>query len=208
MKQYYELMDKLIDNGKAEDVALHIYTNCSVYNPKFVEKIKKFKNVKLNFSIDAVGKVAEYQRKGTDWETVKSNAHKLAEIENVQPSIHSTITAYAILDIDSLIDFYIEMKEKFASMRFQMHLANNPLGMGPSCLDERLRKIAIEKIEKSLPKLNDDKKYGRVKKELISIRNNLQYSPLKHYEVFVRLTKNYDVMRDEKFKDIYGYDLT
>jgi organic radical activating enzyme len=206
MKQYYDLLDKLINNGKCEDIALHIYTNCSVYNPKFVEKITQFKNVKLNLSIDAVGKIAEYQRKGTNWEIVKENAYKLAALPNIKPIIHSTVTAYTVLDINALIDFYIETKEKFDNIRFQMHVANRPLGMAPNCLDERLRKIASEEIDKALVKLTDEK-FKRIKKELIAINETLKLSPLKDFDRFYRLTKNYDAMRDESFEQVFGYKL-
>jgi hypothetical protein len=206
MKQYYDLMDRLIDNGKSEDVALLIYTNCSVYNPKFAEKITKFKNVRLNLSIDAVGRVAEYQRKGTDWEIVKENAYKLASLPNIKPMIHSTVTAYTVLDMNALIDFYNESIEKFNNMTFQMHVAGRPLGMAPSCLDERLRKIAIEQIDQANSKLFHPK-FKRVKKELEAMSGVLKFSPLKDFDKFCRLTKNYDAMRDESFEEVFGYKL-
>lgn len=208
MKQYYDLLDKMIENGKCEDVSLQIYTNCSVYNPIFVEKIKKFKNVKLNLSIDAVGKVAEYQRKGGKWETIKSNAYKLSEIENVKPNIHSTLTAYSVLDIEALIDFYVEFKEAFPKAKFTMHIANYPKGMSYVCLNERLRKKALRQVLRAIDKIqNKDNEFSRIKKELISIKEGLQTTPHKDFDKFCRLTKHYDIMRDESFEDVFGYKI-
>ena len=207
MKQYYDLLDSMIDNGKCDDTVLQIYTNCSVYNPKFVDKIKRFKSVKLNMSIDAVGKVAEYQRKGTIWDTVKSNAVKLAEIENIQPFIHSTVTAYTVLDMSALIDFYIEMQDKFPNIKFMMHTASHPLGMSYTCLDERTRKFAAAQIGDAIKKIETRSKMGRIKEELRHMSQGLAFTPIKDFDKLCNLTKYFDAMRDESFEDVFGYKL-
>ena len=158
-------------------------------------------------SIDAVGKVAEYQRKGTNWETVKSNAVKLAEIENIQPFIHSTVTAYTVLDMSALIDFYVEMQDKFSNIKFMMHTASHPLGMSYTCLDERTRKFAAAQIGDAIKKIETRSKMGRIKEELRHMSQGLAYTPIKDFDKLCNLTKYFDAMRDESFEDVFGYKL-
>jgi sulfatase maturation enzyme AslB (radical SAM superfamily) len=123
MKRYYDLFDYMISIGKNEDVFLNIFTNGSVYNPLFVEKILKFKNVRLTVSIDAVEKIAEYQRKGTNWSTVSSNISKYMQLP-IDIGFHSTITAYSILGLSSLADFFVDLynsKRATKSIIFNVH---------------------------------------------------------------------------------------
>jgi hypothetical protein len=52
---------------------------------------KKFKKVYLQFSIDAMGKQAEYWRDGTVWEDIEANLKLASTCPTVAVSVHSTI---------------------------------------------------------------------------------------------------------------------
>ena len=195
-------------HGSLSDVIIHVQTNGSIKpSNEFIALASECKQFKFNLSIDGVGKVAEYQRKGTNWETVLSNAYKLCEIKSVYPTVHSTVTSYTVLDMEALIDFYIEISKSFPKMKFVMHLANNPTGMSPVCLSDDLRKIALIQLNNSLAKISDNKQFERIRKELTSIVNTLNNEPTKDFDKLVRITKIYDALRNENFKDVYGYNI-
>ena len=60
IKSYYDYMDFLIEQDVSKNITLEIYTNCSVYNPKFIERMLKFGQVNFVMSLDGVGKSASY----------------------------------------------------------------------------------------------------------------------------------------------------
>jgi organic radical activating enzyme len=209
MKRYYDLLDHLIENGRNEDIDLRIYTNCSVYNPVFIEKLSKFKYVTLKLSIDAVGKVAEYQRYGTDWGTVKSNIFKFLELP-VKIGIHSTITAYSILDMSSLADFFNEVNNygnsKATLTKFNAHVARIPASLDYANLNIELRAKAISEIDVAVEKLSDDF-FSIYVKELLALRKQLLERRDCNYQFFVNMTKTLDKIRNQSFEEVFGYKI-
>jgi len=209
IKQYYDLLDHLILNDRCNTTVLDIYTNCSVYNKKFVDRITKFKKVRLNLSIDAVTKVAEYQRFGTNWDTVCKNAFKFNAIPNIMPLIQTTITAYNILDLSLLADFYLQMLEKNNKLKFMVHVAQGPKGMNYMNLPEPLKIRAIEQIDLTLKKLTGETTFTIIRKEFESIKaqmlTNLGNGP--DFISFVHLTRAYDRSRNQKFEDVFNFKL-
>lgn len=205
IKQYYDLLDHLILNNRCETTVLDIYTNCSVYNPKFMDRISQFKRVKFNLSIDAVGKVAEYQRYGTVWNTVEENALKFCSFPNIFPAIQTTMTAYAVLGISSLADFYLQMLEKNSKMQFMVHVAYNPKGINHMNLPIALKEQAIEQINLAVSKLTA-KPFDTVRGEFQSIKKQLLNNTDTDVD-FIHLTKTYDQSRNQKFEDVFNFKL-
>ena len=209
MKRYYDLLDHLIEHGRNEDIDLRIYTNCSVYNPVFIDKLNQFKNVTLKLSIDAVGKTAEYQRHGTQWETVRANIFKFLELPVIL-SIHSTITAYSILDMTSLADFFVEVKnyEKLNAKltKFNAHVARVPAGLDYANLNIELRAKAIVEIDKAINKLSNDF-FSIYVKELKALRKQLIERRDCNYQLFVNMTKALDKARNQSFEEVFGYKI-
>ena len=206
IKKYYDLMDHLIENKKIQDILLMIYTNCSVYNPKFVEKMLKFKRVGLNLSIDAVGKVAEYQRHGTIWPVVKENIFKFIELPTVFATIHSTITAYTILDFSNLADLYLEIFNVSDKVNFKAHTINRSSPLAIKSLIGSHRDRALEQIELSLNKLQDSK-FKAIRVELKSIQKQL-ISNVSDNSKFVEFTQALDTVRNESFNTTFNINLT
>jgi len=209
MKRYYDLLDHLIEHGRNEDIDLRIYTNCSVYNPVFIDKLNQFKNVTLKLSIDAVGKTAEYQRHGTQWETVRANIFKFLELP-VSLGIHSTITAYSILNTASLADFFVEVKNyknlNATLTKFNAHVARIPVGLDYANLSIELRAAAIIEIDKAVEKLSDNF-FSIYVKELKALRKQLIERRDCNYQLFVNMTKALDKARNQSFEEVFGYKI-
>lgn len=172
IKQYYSLLDHLIAKNKT-NIVLRVYTNCSIYNPIFIEKILKFRTV-LHLSIDGVGSTAELQRTGTDWNTVNDNIHRFLKLP-VGVVFHTTFTSLNITDVFSLSKYYLELNKLKPKLFFMAHsvAGNNEFNL--SNMDDGAKKLAIEEIDKSLEVLNDECLL-KFKDELISIKKLLENS--------------------------------
>jgi sulfatase maturation enzyme AslB (radical SAM superfamily) len=207
MKRYHQLLDHLISTSK-ENIALNVYTNGSVYNSLFLEKLIKFPNAKLIFSIDAVGKIAEYQRYGGSWKTVHENILKCAELP-IKMRVHSTITAYSILGVSELSDFFVELSDKnFSNFQpFTAHVARNPSILEIVNLNVDLRIIAIKKIDSAVTKLANDKLFANYIKELLSVKKQLMIRKDCNFIAFTNMTKALDKVRKQSFEDTFGYKI-
>jgi hypothetical protein len=209
MKRYYELFDYMIEIGKNETIAIRVHTNGSVYNPIFIDKYLKFKKSFLHISIDAVGKVAEYQRYGTNWDIVRTNIFKYLKLP-INISLRSSLTAYTILDMSNLADFFIELykMEKEANLfPFRIHAVVTPQSLNFENLNTGLRIRAYKSISDAIEKLSKYDFFKIYVKELITIQTQILSRPNCNFVSFVNMTKALDKSRNESFEDVFGYKL-
>jgi len=92
------------------DVIVRFTTNTTIYNPKVVNVLKKFKKVIMTMSIDAVGKRIEYIRYGAKWSEVETNALRYAEFCKVD--VAPCISVLNALYHDELIEWCDKNKIK------------------------------------------------------------------------------------------------
>lgn len=205
IKKYHDILDHLIAKQRTQ-IELFIYTNASVYNPTFVDKLLKFKTW-LNFSIDGVGETAEYQRYGIAWNVVENNLRRYLALPINQFVFHTTITAYNLLDFSSLINFYNQLLVDFPSVKnlsFKVHVAGDP-AIRYTNLPAAMRSKALYEIQQSLP-LMQRAGYSQMKAQLIKMSEVLKSSPV-NPQAFVDATHDMDQSRDQNFESVFGLKL-
>jgi len=164
IKRYYELLDYL-----DKDIRLIIFTNCSVYNPKFIDKMLTFNNVKLQLSIDGVEETAEFQRLNSNWLTVKNNAIAFNKLP-VDIAVHITITKHNIVDIERLIDFILELYNINNKITANAHCVFNPQILHFTNISSDQIENVIKQIDASIAKLSV---FDVLQQQLLSIKNSL-----------------------------------
>ena len=109
---FIKLMDMLIDINISKNICLDVFTNCS-WNPgqKFLDRLKKFKQVKISLSVDGIGDTNDYIRTPSKWSTVNRVVDKWLSEESqssktIQISWNPTINIYNILEIDKMIAWW------------------------------------------------------------------------------------------------------
>ena len=104
-----EMLQLCIDSGVAQDIMLTYNTNITKLPPKVLELWKHFKEVRLLCSIDGFGKVNDYIRMPSKWESIDRNLkyldshakeHKISEI-----LLSTTVQAYNILNLNELYEY-------------------------------------------------------------------------------------------------------
>lgn len=103
IREHKWFLEEIIRQGYADKILIRYNTNGLLVDDEIIELWKKFKKVKVGFSIDAVGDRNYYIRYPSDWATIEHNLHKLDNTpDNIQVSI---ATAIQILNIKHLADF-------------------------------------------------------------------------------------------------------
>jgi radical SAM protein with 4Fe4S-binding SPASM domain len=120
--EYREILEKLVDMGRAKDVYLNYSTNCTVMpSNKLINLWSKFKKVEFATSIDGVGPVIEYQRHPTKWEQVEKVVKTLMMLSNEMNVIvgtRPTITLMNVLDVPNITQWWAEMMNKYYVDKF------------------------------------------------------------------------------------------
>ena len=204
IKKYYDLLEYLIEKKLHNEIRIDIYTNASTYNPIFVKNLIGFKSVVVNFSIDAVGKFAEYQRNGTNWKVVSSNIEKwITENPHIRFQFHSTFTAYNILDVLSLTRYFLQLENKVYS--FKAHTVKGPGWICPHVLNKELRMKALRQLEDSVKLLKGRNKFRAWNRELLALVNilkNPKNMKSSNFKSFIEKTIMLDKIRQQSFQDL------
>jgi sulfatase maturation enzyme AslB (radical SAM superfamily) len=206
IKQYYDFMDFLIEKRLHKNIFLEFYTNCSVYNPNFIDRFLQFKNREIVMSIDGVAGTAEYQRHGTKWNVVKNNILKFAQLD-ATVKFNTAISAYVLLDVAALAKFLMELYSLNPLIKTRCYTVIWPEALRFVNLNQDLRNRAIDQINQAVETLSPASNFDIFSTELRNIKHKLETEPAGNFESFKHYTKTLDNMRDERFDQVFGYQL-
>jgi len=209
IKQYYEFMDLLIEKKLNDQICIELFTNCSVYNPMFMDRLLQFKNISFVMSIDGVGKTAEYIRHGTNWDIVEKNAYRFSEI--ISGSLkklffNTAISSYVLLDVSSLAKFLMKLYSINDNIQTRCYSVISPEWLHFLNLNSELRKRVINEIDTAVNIL-DVKNFDIFTKELKGMKAQLETADYRDPIGFARNTLLLDKQRNESFEDVFGYKL-
>ena len=110
-KKFYELIDFLIDHDRT-DVVLHFITNATIYSQEVIDKLKKFKGLYIEFSLESIEKNNHYIRQGSDTQQVISNILQMQSqlAHNTNFTISSAPQSLSINTYDKLIRWALAHK--------------------------------------------------------------------------------------------------
>ncbi len=77
IKEYEEMLDKIIEMGYAHQIVLRYNSNALTLSDRLMEKWKQFKRVRFNFSIDSIEDMNKYIRWPTKWSVVLKQLDRL-----------------------------------------------------------------------------------------------------------------------------------
>ena len=124
IREHKWFLEEIIRQGYADKILIRYNTNGLLVDEEIIDLWKKFKKVKVGFSIDATDARNYYIRYPSDWNTIVKNLHILDNTpDNIQVSI---ATAIQILNIKHLADF---AKWKIAQNFKKVNLENTVGGI-------------------------------------------------------------------------------
>lgn len=205
IKEYYDFLDYLIEQDLASKIEIEIFTNCSVYNEKFISKLLKFKNVNFVVSIDGAGKVAEYIRHGCDWETVRENALRFASLPFTF-YFNTAISQYTLLDVSNLAKFLMELYEVNNNIKTKCYSVIAPSDLHFMNMPIHHRSKAFDEIDKAVQILTPSN-FEIFNKEILGMKENIASRDPVNPDSYIRFTQNFDKLRNESFEDVFGISL-
>jgi len=118
-KPFLEFIDTAIEKDAAKNILLEFHTNSTKFTDTLVEKLKHFKELNINNSIDSLGKNYEYIRYPMPWKVVDNSMQKLHN--STRPGkplignwsfnvVLSVLNAHSIADLsDYFLDTYVRV---------------------------------------------------------------------------------------------------
>lgn len=187
IKEQHKLLDYVINNGTAKNIILKYNTNLTNVPNHLLEKWKKFKQIKLNCSIDATGKLDRYIRYPSSWNKIVENFETIRQLPNAIIEIHCTVQMYNILRLPKLIDWAAPYGN-----RIYFNILNHPEELNIRVLPKHLKEQAAAQLQ---PYLHLDKVQGIIDYMYAEDWND-------KYHKFLSYTASLDSSRNENLFDL------
>ena len=111
--RFIEILDIILETNRSQHITLDIFTNASwVPKKKILDRLQKFKKVKINLSIDGLDKTNDYIRYPSTWGTVEQSTKKWLTQDTDVFSIKwtPTINLYNVLEVTEMIDWWTDIQ--------------------------------------------------------------------------------------------------
>ena len=189
-KELYEILDFRLGNNTLNKLSISLSTNGTTDLPeKLLDLMSKAKSLYFAFSIDGVGKFAEYFRSDTDWNKVENNIelvrHKFKNCTNIKLAAQTTINMY---NINMLLDIENYLSKKWPWLYQQKYALSVPEMLNPRNLPAEFKKIVSDRHNKNTYWDN-------------YIVNLLSEPSAESFDNFIKWHKKLDSIRNEKLED-------
>jgi MoaA/NifB/PqqE/SkfB family radical SAM enzyme len=151
--EHYKILEFMVDSGSAVNCILRYNSNGLELPEKLFELWKHFKQVKFNFSVDAVGEQNEYIRYPSKWDDVVANLKRLDDTpNNITVNIACAVQLLNVLTISELVHWKENMNFKKINLPpYGAGLIGTHLVYLPSYLNVRvLPKHFKDKVKKNV----------------------------------------------------------
>ena len=190
IERHYDILEKCIEKGYAENIHLSYNTNGSVFPEEKVHLWKHFKKVQIFLSIDDVEERFNYIRHPGKFNKVFENIEKFTKLEgNLEFAIFQTIGILNICNQKELTEY---VKENLP-MHIHYNMVFEPKHMSAKCLPEEVKRKITHYYSGEQPEY--------VTRTLDYI-NSEQYDIEKFYQ-FIRTTKFGDSWRKANFAETF-----
>jgi organic radical activating enzyme len=144
-KNLLKLITDLSDRGLCSNTMLHVTTNATVINSKWIDVLKKFRVVRLMVSVDATDNLYEYMRFPAKWSNVAENIKLLQTHKNFNVVLHAVIQNLNVGRIGELIQWSTQQ-----NLHLHLDLLTGPSYLAITNLPNGLKQQALEHLEEIL----------------------------------------------------------
>lgn len=219
IEEHFEALGKLVDNGQSKKIILSYNINATIIPQRIISVWEHFKEVKIGYSIDGVGRVNDYIRYPSKWSQITQNIKKIISLKgNISCWPTVTIMAYNILYVPEIIIWQLEsgLSNKNThpmNLFLVQHPLRYPIELSAQVLPLDVKKAIENKfikfknewfknylIESVDPDLHESWK-NRLEYILSSVLNQLFEQDLNlHYNDFLLRTKQMDEYRQQSIQ--------
>jgi organic radical activating enzyme len=144
----FDMLQHGVDSQSSKNITVHLNTNASIWNTKYIDILKSYKSVSFKVSVDATNsKQFEYIRHKSKFDQVMANIHRFKNEFSDSNQIHMTV----ILTVTSLNVFYIQQIQNDLTAMFDLPVGINIVTGPDSYYDIRHLPVPVKQwlVEKS-----------------------------------------------------------
>jgi len=197
IKKQWEIIKKSADLGYSKNQSIHYNTNGTIFKLEYMDILKKYKNVNIQFSIDGIFEMFEYLRYPAKWNKVYNNMMKYKEMANdtynINYNVCVTISIYNIYYLDIIVDFILN-KLNFSVW---LNLVHMPEYFNIINIPDSIKPNIIDKLEK-----NYNKKTFSSLKPILRLMKSTPCD-INVFNRFKEITAQHDSYRNQSFEKTF-----
>jgi len=145
--EHYKILEFMIESGAAKNCVLRYNSNGLELPDNLIDLWSKFKQVKFNFSIDALEEKNDYIRYPSKWSDVLENLKILDDTpDNITVNIACAVQALNVLYLDEFVKWKLESNFKKINVKDGAGLIGTHLVYLPSYLNVRILPSNIKEL--------------------------------------------------------------
>jgi sulfatase maturation enzyme AslB (radical SAM superfamily) len=203
MDEHYAILEEL---ERREMFHVRLIYNSNFTQVKLKDRYvfdywKKFDSVSVGASLDAMGKHAEYIRKGTKWDVVEENRRRMLDTcPDVDFYISPTLS---IMNAMHITDFHKDWVEKglLKHQDLNINVLQDPMHYRIDIAPEHYKDKIRAKFQEHVKWLEGHDQLQRATSGFNSAINFLDTSNTQYLDEFWRKTKQLDAIRNENIFD-------
>lgn len=164
IKAHFKYLEKLIDNGQAQNVHLVYSLNMMDIPDRLADLWKHFKRVSVNCSIDDYGLRNFYIRWPSNWEDTVKSIRKLDAIHTVEWHVTQTVSIYNIFTLSKLDEWLRYNFDKNTTLNYVLY-------------PDYLSLAAIPDSVKNFIKIRYDNKFSDEKRSELFAKLDMPWQP-------------------------------
>lgn len=129
IKQQWDFLARLIEDGLSKDVTLNYATNGSIFKHEYFSEIfSQFKRVSILYSADGIQDTFEYCRYPGKWDNFESNLKESFQYmnDNITCRIGYTVSVYSIFNVIESLEYYSKLTNDKNKLKVWFNLVNDP----------------------------------------------------------------------------------
>jgi Radical SAM superfamily len=211
--RFEDLVDTMIEH-KRFDVCFSFVSNGTVFRPRLLDKLKQFRRVGIEISVETVDNHNAYQRQGTDTHAVLDHVQQYLSHCNGSSVTVSIRPAPSLLSIGyytGLLQYALDNK-----LIVKSNLCYSPRFLSAEILPGNVKQLYLERFQNFLTQLDnisvasdynasDPNNYQQVIKEQANLCMAILQTPTPH-DSESQLAQL--VRHCERWDRVYGYDAT
>jgi MoaA/NifB/PqqE/SkfB family radical SAM enzyme len=195
--QIFDILKSAVENDTAKNIKLHITTNCTKFNQKWVDILQEFKDVRIMLSLDATGALSEYIRFGSNWDTVVENINIMQTIKNAHFVVYATIQNISLLGLDKLITWCQRRK-----LFLQFGVVDLPSYFQLEVYPSKLHQQALDQLLTARDQLIDKKLVSDLDMLIEKLKNIESKYQTKAWDEFIKNIKMRESIRNNNIIDV------
>jgi len=202
IQEQWDLIEKSVDKGYAKHQRVHYNTNGTVFRTEYLQWLKEFGWVDIQFSIDGIEDRFEFMRYPAKWKRVFNNIKKYMALRDEQPETVSagvclTISNFNVYYIDEVVNFFEKQ-----NIGVYLNLVHWPNHQNITNIPTEVKKKIEEKVRNGLKNIPTEwyAHYGL--DNIMNFMNSTKYN-IDEYNKWINEIKDHDNYRKQDFTKIF-----